>query len=189
MKTRSPRATKTTGEKMGASQRLYQSSLSNKALPFASFRDVSLTNEDLDNRSLPRMIFRSPQKKNVTEEQADEIPKVFVEPPILAREMGRGKDTSAEDAAEDEKLSKLSVKQLKERYKQLVERYKNGAETFNKLEKKRVRMTAQLDHLRRQVKDLESEQKIVDAEYERLGLGASTSGNTSPRSSRFSSSE
>lgn len=178
MEARSPRT------KLNSGHRLYQSSLSNRSIPFASFRDSSLAEDELDNRSLPRMIFRSPQKKNVTEEQAEEIPKVFVEPPILAREAKQSKDTSAKDSEEDDKLNKLTIQQLKERYKQLVERYRSGAETFNKLEKKRVRMTTQLDQLRRQVKELEREQSIVETEFERLGLGATSSGNTSPRSPR-----
>lgn len=181
MKTKSPQ----TPTKLNASERLFLSSVGNRTLHFGA----SLNDDELDSRTLPRMIFRSPQKKNVTEEQAEEIPKVFVEPPILARQAKQSKENSGDHDAEDEKLNKLTVKQLKERYRQLVERYRNGAETFSKLEKKRVRMTAQLDQLRRQVKDLECEQNIVEAEFERLGLGASNSGGSSPRSGRQEASE
>lgn len=156
-------------KQIDTSNRLYAQSISTASLPFGSFGG-NTTSEDVESRTMPRLIFKSPMKKSVEREALEYIPVVQMEAPIVLREAATAEVVDDDESGNDEQFN-LTKEELRKTYKQLIARYEAAAEQFNRLEKKRVKMIAQNEALRQQVRDLNAEQSIVQAEFERLGLG------------------
>lgn len=150
-----------------ASERLYQAGISSTS---GSFADFAKTADDLDPRSMPRIIFKSPQKKPISNEDMLNIPVMSIIPPIALHEDSLSETENSENDVDEEEFN-LTKEELRLKYKELVSQYKTAADQFNRLEKKRVKMISHIDILRQQVKDLEAEQVVVQAEFDRLGLG------------------
>ncbi|OHS98235.1 hypothetical protein TRFO_35389 [Tritrichomonas foetus] len=165
--------------------RLFQSSLSNRSLPYPDFRHTkNEENENNENlKPLPRNSVTTSLKhrKPVPFNRSCELPVSYVEPPILAIEQPAEDPELIEARKMNKNAFRLPIDELRSLYKDLVMRYKLGADQFNKLERKRAKMTNQLDILRKQVKNLEKEQAIVEAEFVRLGLASTNSPSPNPK--------
>lgn len=135
------------------------------------------------NFSTPKKVSRKSPKENLKSEKARTIPASRIAPPILCDESHINKDKPDENNANNKQenyevdseyemsLRHLSNAQLQKQYRMLIQRYIDSTEKFQALMKKKEKTTHALDQLKKNVSELEAEQRIVEEEYQRLGLG------------------
>ncbi|OHT06337.1 hypothetical protein TRFO_25609 [Tritrichomonas foetus] len=158
---------------------LYQDSLTNHSIPYSNIRNNSPKSSR--ERSLPRTTKTlSVKKKKVQDKRVFDVPVLYAGPPILAHEEISDEVNDRSYDENELNLHGCTTDDLKRLYKQYVNIYQEQKERFMSLQKKREKTVFQIEKLQDQVRKLTKEQEIVEAEFERLGLGTPKSKENAP---------